>query len=186
MERPARLGWLEINYTPLDLVAVSPRSVGRYAAVGVDCLVVCPLSFDGSSVVVGFLCTPLDLVAVGPRSVGRYAALGVDRLMVYLLPFDGPSDVSGFLCTPLDSVAVGPRSVGRYAALGVDRLVAYPLPLDDPSDVAGFLERHAAPHCCTDSTRSVPRSSTAYGSPPACSTPVDSGVPGQLKLPVPA
>ncbi|MCP2165485.1 LLM class F420-dependent oxidoreductase [Goodfellowiella coeruleoviolacea] len=55
VERPDRLGRLEINYLPLDPVEVAPRSAERYAELGVDRLVVYPLPLEDPSDVARFL-----------------------------------------------------------------------------------------------------------------------------------
>jgi probable F420-dependent oxidoreductase len=55
VERPERLGRLEISYMPLDPVAVAPRSAERYAFLGVDRLVVYPLPLEDPSDVARFL-----------------------------------------------------------------------------------------------------------------------------------
>jgi probable F420-dependent oxidoreductase len=55
VERPDRLGRLQINYLPLDPVAVDPASAERYAALGVDSLVVYPLPIEDPSDVARFL-----------------------------------------------------------------------------------------------------------------------------------
>jgi probable F420-dependent oxidoreductase len=55
VERPDRLGPLEINYMPLDPVAVDPCAAERYAALGVDRLVVYPLPLENPSDVARFL-----------------------------------------------------------------------------------------------------------------------------------
>jgi len=55
VERPERLGRLEISYLPLDPVAVDPSSAERYAALGVDNLVVYPLPLEDPADVARFL-----------------------------------------------------------------------------------------------------------------------------------
>lgn len=55
VERPARLGRLEIIYMQLDPVAVDAYTAERYAALGVDRLVVYPLPLEDPSDVARFL-----------------------------------------------------------------------------------------------------------------------------------
>jgi probable F420-dependent oxidoreductase len=55
VERPERLGRLEISYMQLDPVAVEPRSADRYADLGVDRLVIYPLPLEDPSDVARFL-----------------------------------------------------------------------------------------------------------------------------------
>ncbi|MEU4249292.1 LLM class F420-dependent oxidoreductase [Amycolatopsis sp. NPDC026612] len=55
VERPERLGRLEINYMPLDPVAVEPRTAQGYADLGVDRLVIYPLPLDDPSDVARFM-----------------------------------------------------------------------------------------------------------------------------------
>ncbi|MGW5644693.1 LLM class F420-dependent oxidoreductase [Saccharopolyspora sp. NPDC003752] len=55
VERPERLGQLEINYMPLDPVVVEPRSAERYADLGVNRLVIYPLPLEDPSDVARFL-----------------------------------------------------------------------------------------------------------------------------------
>jgi probable F420-dependent oxidoreductase len=59
--RPARLGPLEITFTQLDPVQVSPDDARRYADLGVDRLVVYPLPLDNPAHVVRFLEQHADL-----------------------------------------------------------------------------------------------------------------------------
>ena len=54
-ERPERLGRLEISYMPLDPVAVAPSSAERFAALGVDRLVLYPLPLEDPADVARFL-----------------------------------------------------------------------------------------------------------------------------------
>jgi hypothetical protein len=97
VERPARLGRLEINYTPLDPVAVGPRSVERYAALGVDRLVVCPLPFDGPSDVAGFL----ERHAALPHRSGPLGPTVIDPLS----ESTGVFDAGGLRCAGSAQVA---------------------------------------------------------------------------------
>ncbi len=55
VDRPARLGRLEISYTPLDPVEVDARGAERYAELGVDRLVVYPLPLEDPADVARFL-----------------------------------------------------------------------------------------------------------------------------------
>ncbi|VVJ18393.1 Uncharacterised protein [Amycolatopsis camponoti] len=55
VERPERLGKLEISYLPLDPVVVEPRAAQRYAELGVDRLVIYPLPIEDPSEVARFL-----------------------------------------------------------------------------------------------------------------------------------
>jgi len=55
VERPRRLGRLEISYLPLDPVTVDPSAASRYADLGVDRLVVYPLPLEDASDVARFL-----------------------------------------------------------------------------------------------------------------------------------
>jgi probable F420-dependent oxidoreductase len=55
VERPERLGRLEIGYLPVDPVAVEPSSAQRYAELGVDRLVLYPLPIEDPSDVARFL-----------------------------------------------------------------------------------------------------------------------------------
>jgi probable F420-dependent oxidoreductase len=55
VDRPSRLGRLEISYMPLDPVAVQPDSARRYADLGVDRLVIYPLPIENPSDVARFL-----------------------------------------------------------------------------------------------------------------------------------
>lgn len=55
VDRPTHLGRLEITYTPLDPVTVDARAAERYAALGVDRLVVYPLPLADPSDVARFL-----------------------------------------------------------------------------------------------------------------------------------
>lgn len=55
VERPERLGRLEISYLPLDPVVVARQDAERYADLGVDRLVVYPLPIEDPSDVARFL-----------------------------------------------------------------------------------------------------------------------------------
>lgn len=55
VERPAHLGRLEISFLQLDPVAVTPDDARRYAALGVDRLVVYPLPLEDPEDVLAFL-----------------------------------------------------------------------------------------------------------------------------------
>ncbi|WP_217709606.1 LLM class F420-dependent oxidoreductase [Amycolatopsis sp. Hca4] len=55
VDRPARLGQLEISYLPLDPVEVDARAAEQYAALGVDRLVVYPLPLEDPAEVARFL-----------------------------------------------------------------------------------------------------------------------------------
>ncbi|MDT7750189.1 MAG: hypothetical protein QOD96_3851, partial [Pseudonocardiales bacterium] len=56
-----RLGRLEINWMQLDPVAVTADDAGRYAALGVDRLVVYPLPLTDPAEVAAFLERHADL-----------------------------------------------------------------------------------------------------------------------------
>jgi probable F420-dependent oxidoreductase len=64
VHRPERLGRLEINWLPLDPVAVSAADARRYVELGVDRLVVYPLPLTDPDEVAAFLARHADL----PRS----------------------------------------------------------------------------------------------------------------------
>jgi probable F420-dependent oxidoreductase len=64
VHRPERLGRLEINWLPLDPVAVNAADARRYAELGVDRLVVYPLPLTDPDEVAAFLAHHADL----PRS----------------------------------------------------------------------------------------------------------------------
>ncbi|MDT7658207.1 MAG: hypothetical protein QOF38_2922 [Pseudonocardiales bacterium] len=61
VDRPPRLGRLEINWMQLDPVAVTADDAGRYAALGVDRLVVYPLPLTDPAEVAAFLERHADL-----------------------------------------------------------------------------------------------------------------------------
>ncbi|HEX4248037.1 MAG TPA: hypothetical protein VH008_09220 [Pseudonocardia sp.] len=61
VERPARLGRLEINWMQLDPVELTAADAHRYAELGVDRLVVYPLPLEDAAEVADFLKRHADL-----------------------------------------------------------------------------------------------------------------------------
>lgn len=61
VERPARLGQLEINFLQLDPVTVDPDTARRYADLGVNRLVIYPLPLEDLAAVTKFLEQHADL-----------------------------------------------------------------------------------------------------------------------------
>jgi probable F420-dependent oxidoreductase len=61
VERPARLGRLEITFMQLNPVTVDAEAARRYAGLGVDRLVVYPLPLEDPADVIGFLELHADL-----------------------------------------------------------------------------------------------------------------------------
>ncbi|WP_211241408.1 LLM class F420-dependent oxidoreductase [Pseudonocardia spinosispora] len=63
VDRPARLGRLEVNWLQLDPVRVTRADADRYAALGVDRLVVYPLPLEDPAAVADFLLQHASLVS---------------------------------------------------------------------------------------------------------------------------